>query len=142
MSIRWLACLAMSSAFMAVSARAEVVDMTAKLSGTNEVPPVQSAGGGSAAVKFDTESRKLSWEVQVQGLGTPISAAHFHGPSGASGNAGVMVPIAKSGDKSPFAGSATLTPEQAVDLLAGRWYVNIHTPAHPPGELRGQVTKK
>jgi hypothetical protein len=24
-------------------------------------------------------------------------------------------------------------------LLAGRWYVNIHTAAHPGGEIRGQI---
>jgi hypothetical protein len=38
-------------------------------------------------------------------------------------------------------GSATLTDAQAVDLLAGRYYINIHTAANPPGEIRGQVTK-
>jgi hypothetical protein len=40
---------------------------------------------------------------------------------------------------SPFKGSATLTPEQAAQFLAGNWYINIHTPAYPGGELRGQV---
>ena len=29
---------------------------------------------------------------------------------------------------------------QMADLLAGRWYVNVHTAAHPGGEIRGQVT--
>jgi hypothetical protein len=34
-----------------------------------------------------------------------------------------------------------LTDAQAADLLAGRWYVNVHTDANKPGEIRGQVTK-
>ncbi|MGA7734953.1 MAG: CHRD domain-containing protein, partial [Pseudolabrys sp.] len=38
-------------------------------------------------------------------------------------------------------GSATLTDTQAEDLMAGRWYVNIHTTTHKAGEIRGQVTK-
>jgi hypothetical protein len=25
------------------------------------------------------------------------------------------------------------------DLLAGRWYVNVHTTANPNGEIRGQM---
>ena len=42
---------------------------------------------------------------------------------------------------SPFEGSATLTDAQAAELIAGRWYVNIHTDAYPAGEIRGQVVK-
>ena len=42
---------------------------------------------------------------------------------------------------SPFKGSAKLTDAQASDLMAGRWYVNIHTAANPGGELRGQLVK-
>ena len=42
---------------------------------------------------------------------------------------------------SPVEGSATLTDAQAADLMAGKYYVNIHTAANPGGEIRGQVTK-
>ncbi|HJY16032.1 MAG TPA: CHRD domain-containing protein, partial [Xanthobacteraceae bacterium] len=36
-------------------------------------------------------------------------------------------------------GEATLTPEQAQQLSAGELYINVHTAAHPGGEIRGQV---
>jgi hypothetical protein len=42
---------------------------------------------------------------------------------------------------SPFEGEATLTDAQASDLMAGKWYFNIHTAANKGGEIRGQVTK-
>ena len=42
---------------------------------------------------------------------------------------------------SPAQGSAVLTDAQAADLLAGRYYINVHTAANPRGEIRGQVTK-
>jgi hypothetical protein len=44
-----------------------------------------------------------------------------------------------SSAESPFKGEATLTPEQAQQFAAGEWYVNVHTQAHPGGEIRGQV---
>ena len=40
---------------------------------------------------------------------------------------------------SPITGSATLTPAQVADLTAGKWYFNVHTAAHPGGEIRGQL---
>jgi hypothetical protein len=40
---------------------------------------------------------------------------------------------------SPITGQATLPPEQAQQFAAGEWYVNVHTQAHPAGEIRGQV---
>ena len=38
-------------------------------------------------------------------------------------------------------GAATITDAQAADLDAGKWYFNIHTAAHPPGEVRGQLMR-
>ena len=52
----------------------------------------------------------------------------------------VKVPIPNA-TSSPAEGSATLTDEQAADLTAGKYYVNVHTAANPGGEIRGQVTK-
>jgi hypothetical protein len=67
--------------------------------------------------------------------------AHFHGPAAPGANAGVALPIGAAGMASPAAGSATLNDAQVADLLAGRWYINIHTATHPGGEIRGQVMR-
>ncbi len=123
----------------ALPAKAEVVNLKAQLSGTAEVPPNDSKGTGSVAITFDTATKKLTWKGSHSGMTTSPSAAHFHGPAEAGKNAGVMIPIANP--TASFEGSADLTDAQAADLLAGRLYVNLHTPAHPAGEIRGQVTK-
>jgi len=115
------------------------VNLKADLKGASEVPPVDTKGAGSVTATYDTASKKLSWKGNVSGLSGPATAAHFH--AGEAGkNGGVVVPIAGA-DKGAFEGSATLTDEQAAELMAGKWYVNVHTAANKGGEVRGQVTK-
>ncbi len=76
--------------------------------------------------------------MRYSGLSGPVKAGHFHGLAEAGKNAGVALGINNAGD-SPVQGSAVLTGDQAADLLAGKWYVNLHTAANPGGEVRGQV---
>src|SRR5262245_44052293 len=38
-----------------------------------------------------------------------------------------------------FEGQATLTDARAADMMAGLWYLNIHTARYPGGETRGQL---
>jgi CHRD domain len=126
-----LACAAPSMAAM--------VDLKADLKASNQVPPNESKGNGSVTASFDTDSNKLSWRGTVSGLIGTVTAAHFH-TAEPGRNGAVAVPI-MGADKGSFEGSATLTDTQAEDLMAGRWYVNIHTTTYKAGEIRGQVTK-
>jgi hypothetical protein len=114
--------------------------MKATLDGKSEVPPTTTSGKGTADIDYDAATKKLSWKVNYSGLSGPATAAHFHGPAEAGKNAGVAVPISNPAS-SPVEGSATLTDAQAADLMAGKYYVNIHTAANPGGEIRGQVAK-
>jgi hypothetical protein len=114
--------------------------MKATLDSKSEVPPNASAGTGTADIDYDAASKKLSWKLTYSGLSGPATAAHFHGPAEPGKNAGVAVAIPNA-TSSPAEGSATLTDAQAADLMAGKYYVNVHTAANPGGEIRGQVTK-
>jgi hypothetical protein len=114
--------------------------MKATLDGKSENPPNTSAGKGTADIDYDAATKKLSWKLTYSGLSGPATAAHFHGPAEPGKNAGVAVAIPNA-TSSPAEGSATLTDAQAADLMAGKYYVNVHTAANPGGEIRGQVTK-
>jgi hypothetical protein len=124
--------------FLAPGAWAQTVALKADLSGGNEVPPIQVPGTGNVVASFDPATKVLKWTISYSGLTGAPFAIHFHGPADATRNAGIAVHI--TGNlASPITGSATLTDRFAADLLAGRWYLNIHTKAHPAGELRGQM---
>ena len=128
-------------------ARAETVSFTAELRGKNEVQPNDSKATGTFTATYDTKSKRLTWNGAYSDLSGPATMAHFHGPiepkwqqphpfGDVADVTVIITPIT-----SPFEGAATLTDEQAAELIAGKWYVNIHTDAYPAGEIRGQVLK-
>lgn len=120
-------------------ALAEKMTMKINLTGAAEVPPNTSAGKGTADITFDTATKALTWKLNYSGLTGPATMAHIHGPAEAGKNGPVVVPFKDAASGSE--GSATLTDAQAADLSAGKYYVNVHTAAHPGGEIRGQITK-
>ena len=90
---------------------------------------------------LNKQTNVLTWTVTYSGLSGPATAGHFHGPAIAGTNAGVALPL--MGDlTSPIKGSATLTAAQSADLMAGMWYMNLHTAANLNGEIRGQLASR
>lgn len=121
--------------------QSNLVAFTTQLRAANEMPTNASQGTGSVDAMLDKDTNLLRWKVTFASLTGPATAAHFHGPAAIGANAGVALPW-PGPIVSPMEGSATLTPAQAADLVAGRWYANIHTAANPGGEVRGQMTAR
>ena len=132
--------LALAGCSALSAGNSNTVVLGGNLSGASEVPPVNTAGSGTVEARFDKTTQVLSWKVSFTGLSGPATAAHFHGPALPGGNAGVVIPF--TGSTSPIEGSATLTPTQAADLLAGKWYANVHTAANKGGEVRAQISAR
>jgi hypothetical protein len=133
--------VASALAFSSIAAQAATINLKADLKASTEVPPKDSAGKGTLTATLDTSTNELKYHVEFSGLTGPVTAAHFHGPAAEGANAKPQVPVKTSPISSPLDGSATITPEQAKDLLDGKWYFNLHTAANPGGEIRGQVLK-
>ena len=115
--------------------------LTAQLSASSVVPPTTSTATGEVDAYLDEKTNKLSWTIKYSGLTGKATAAHFHGPAVVGANAGPALPIVGS-LASPIKGDAVLSNEQKADLLASKWYLNVHTAANPDGEIRGQVLVK
>jgi hypothetical protein len=111
------------------------------LTGAESVPVVDTRGSGTADITYDPATRVVTWNISYSGLSSPTTMAHFHGPAKAGKNAPPVIWLSTQGSTpaNPITGTATLTPDQAQQFLAGEWYVNVHTQSHPAGEIRGQV---
>jgi hypothetical protein len=115
---------------------AAAADVPVTLTGAQEVPAVSTTARGQGTIQI-ADSGAVSGNVTTAGImGT---AAHIH--SGAPGKSGpVLIPLQKSGDGGwSVPSGAKLTPEQLKMFKSGDLYVNVHSAAHPDGEIRGQL---
>jgi len=115
-------------------------EFNASLSGAEEVPPVASPASGTVAFEYDGATRNLRLTVSTSGL-TPgdITGMHLHaGLRGQNGAVIAGLPL----DFSPAAIDVVLTEQQERLLFSEAIYLNIHTNAHPGGEIRGQLSSE
>ncbi len=98
-------------------AQAEMLTFKADMLGSTEVPATDSAGKGSAEVTVDTDTKKVSWTMSVEGLSGDATAAHAHGPAGATESAPPVIDM--SGDKM-MKGSADITEAQWTEMKSGK----------------------
>jgi hypothetical protein len=116
---------------------AAAADVKVTLSGANEVPPVTTSASGSGTITIGDDG-SVSGSVTTTGMAG--NAAHIH--QGAAGTNGpVIVPFQKDGDTDTYKApaGAKLTEAQMASFKAGELYFNVHSAAHPGGEIRGQL---
>ncbi len=78
-------------------AQAAPVLFDVPLTGTQEVPAVQTPGQGNAALTYDASTRVVAWNITFSGLSSPATMAHFHGPAPVGKNAGVKLGLSHKG---------------------------------------------
>ena len=135
----------------------------AELDGTQEMPSVVTDTTGEIEVEFNEASTEAEFDLEVED-GTAVTQAHFHcAPAGANGPVVAFlfgfVPggfdvdgdlaeftltdaniTAVGADCVPSIGMAIFDIADLADaMLDGNIYVNVHTVANPPGEVRGQL---
>ena len=126
------------------SASSSPLTYKASLSGAYVSPPVATKANGSVSITLVNKSYASGFFYATNI--NQMTMAHLHaGPVGKNGPATAWAFNASYG---PISGSIkasfTFNPSQnnVSALLATRQvYFNIHTTAHPAGELRGQLTR-
>ena len=109
------------------------------LSGVHEVPAVATAASGTGNVTVTPEGMV---SASIVATNMNATAAHIH-MAAAGANGPVIVPFVKTADNTFSApAGAKMTPEQYAAYKAGRTYVNVHSAAHPGGEIRAQLAGK
>ncbi len=128
----------------------EVVDnmkrVTVTLTGAQETPAVTSTGTGTAKLVFDPALKTIKYDMTWT-LGSSTATTtnmHFHGAEDGSDLKSSGVAIGITGFTTANTGTISgttvpLTDVQVAQLLAGKWYLNIHSSTVPGGELRGNI---
>lgn len=138
------------------------LNFTAHLSSDQEVHLVESRATGQVKFQVSKDGQSVSYKLIVANIQN-VTMAHIHlAPAGSNGPVAVwLYPSAPPAQLIPgrtngilaqgtftkedfnFSSLAPLKGEEMSALVerlqAGTAYVNVHTTAYPPGEIRGQI---
>jgi CHRD domain-containing protein len=136
-------------------------EFEARLTGSEEVPPVVTNTSGKAEIVFNKDETKADYELTVR-KGVRVTQSHIHcAPKGVNGPVVVFLAgfhnrgwdvdgswienatVTDANVIPPAPGPCPHVIENLRDLAAairaGDTYVNVHTVANPGGEVRGQL---
>jgi len=123
---------------------------TADMKPSLATPPVDSKATGHG--KLTLSGHTLRYSISVSDLSGPATMAHIHvGQPGVSGPPVYTFAIKKVASGTLAEGTIDLSAHPAKGISGdslrvlinnGSAYINVHTAAHPSGEIRGQIVKE
>jgi hypothetical protein len=138
LNIRYVRSLVAAAALVASmeSASTSAADLTVRLSGAEETPPVTTSASGTATITIAAD-KSVSGTVKTTGIDGTM--AHIH--VGAPGVAGPpIITLSKGADGAwSVPPGSKLTDEQYASYKGGNLYLNVHSAEHKPGEIRAQL---
>jgi hypothetical protein len=149
-----------ASSGVASAARPPATRFKAHLTGDEEVPSVDTNAQGQANFKLSKDGSELSYKLNVANIEDVIGAHVHQAPAGQNGGIVAYLfgaPFVADTDAVTVNGTlaegtitdadvvgTSPTAETLAELLdvmrAGNTYVNVHTLANRPGEVRGQIS--
>lgn len=109
--------------------------LSLSLTGASEVPPVTTSATGTAQILV-RPNHQVSGSVKTSGIAATV--AHIHeATTGLNGPP--IITLTKTSDGFDVPADAKLNDAQYASFLAGKLYVNVHSAAHPNGEIRAPL---
>ncbi|CAN5518640.1 hypothetical protein BH18THE1_BH18THE1_03560 [soil metagenome] len=144
--------LAVSIEYNQVKAAEAKQQFKAKLKGENEVPPITTDAEGK--VKLKVKESNIKYKLNITGV-TDVTMAHIH-QGKSSENGKPVVDLLADGNKQETSNglliNGSIMDSSLIGPMQGKTiselvssindannYVNVHTQAHPDGEIRGQL---
>jgi hypothetical protein len=122
------------------------------LTGANELPPVETDAFGFAVFRVGPGEREIEYRLVVADIENAAESHVHKGPPNLNGSvvAYLFGPVREPVSKTGLLASGTLSDEDAIwpltdaaelvdQMREENVYLNVHTTAHPRGEIRGQV---
>jgi hypothetical protein len=157
----WAIAAVMANLLAAPIVTSQTERFSARLSGAEEVPPINTAGTGN--FEMTIQQGTITFELTFSDLSSPLAVAHLHfGQANVAG--GVMIFLCGGGGQPdcPATTSGTITGtitaanvtgpaaqgiapgdlDSALEAVRnGLSYANMHTANFGGGEIRGQVRR-
>lgn len=110
-----------------------------QLSSAEVLPAIESNATGEGDLAFDLITGAVTGGVTVEGVTATL--AHIHRGFGGANGPVIVDFVQDPADPARWNAveGGMLSPEDIDNLLAGGLYVNVHSAAHPTGEIRGQI---
>lgn len=110
------------------------------LSGAQEVPAVATSATAVGYVTVNDANGAVAVNARTSGLLNPTNAHIHQGAAGVIGPSIVNLSRPNAvGEPEFWTGTGTFSVAQLNAFKADQMYVNVHTPAYPDGEIRGQI---
>ena len=161
----FLATLVIGAATAAIFAD-NIRDMSADLSGYQEVPTLSTSGTARFEARVNKDDSEVEWRLSYADTESPVTQSHIHfaataingpiivflcsnlgnGPAGTqpcpaapASISGSFAAVDVLGNGAPMGLEAGNLEELLAAIRAGATYANVHTTGRPGGEVRGQI---